>query len=144
MFGLSYAAGLRDHRLGRRRLAVLRTALTQVGAHTVRTVSVSETRQVAARSHVTGTLSSYQTVGFATTSRKAVAAIARPEDDRAMTPSIAPPPELVSELADRLDAAAVDALDSLDLPDRLSLNEEEKGGPLGSVAMAFLTSPSLA
>ncbi|HEY7143955.1 MAG TPA: hypothetical protein VH637_06880 [Streptosporangiaceae bacterium] len=36
-----------------------------------------------------------------------------------------------------MDDAAVEAVDPLDLPDRLGLSEEDKGGPLGNVAMAF-------
>ena len=46
-------------------------------------------------------------------------------------------PGLVAEVADRLDAAAVEAVDTLDLPERLGLSEEEKSGLLGQVTMAF-------
>jgi hypothetical protein len=46
-------------------------------------------------------------------------------------------PELVAELAARLDAAAVEAVDALDLPDRLGLSEADKKGPVGDAAMAI-------
>lgn len=58
-------------------------------------------------------------------------------DDDAVTESADVDPAIVAELAALLDAAAAEAVDPHEVPERLRLTEDDKKGPLGAVAMAF-------